>query len=262
MTATASLARLRSLRNRYDAAALREQRALLRALDRLPLRRWREVEALHEDLLFLCAFAGSAGIAREARARLASIGSRLRALPKHERGLGNDTGIAGSVTRHVYPFPIARWLARTEDLAIDWGGVGDETALDNVVRLNLVPAAAEAFDDGEYGTREFVGLARPAWARSDVSRPRCARLRELAARGAHRIHPARADLRRSAKPVRLARPRSGRARLAASRQGAGAGTDVRVARDARRAGVPIARWKPYIHEVRVTSKSTVDQTGP
>jgi hypothetical protein len=168
MTATATLARLRSLRNRYDATALREQRALLRALDRLLLRRWREVEALHEDLLFLCAFAGSAAIAREARARLASIGSRLGALPKRERVLGDDTGIAGSVTRHVYPFPIARWLAKTENLAIDWRGVGDETALDNVVRANLVPAAAEAFDDGEYGTREFVGLARPAWARSDV----------------------------------------------------------------------------------------------
>ena len=160
MTATATLARLRSLRNRYDAAALREQRALLRALDRLPLRRWREVEALHEDLLFLCAFAGSAGIVREALARLGSIGSRLRALPKRERGLGDDTGIASSVTRQVYPFPIVRWLAKTEDLAIDWGSARDETALDNIVRSNLAPAAAEAFDGGEYGTREFVGLAR------------------------------------------------------------------------------------------------------
>src|ERR1700746_2833297 len=120
MTARATLARLRSLRNRYDAAALREQRALLRAFDRLPLRRWREVEALHDDLLFLCAFAGSAAIAREARARLASIGAKLRALPRRERGLGDDTGIAGSITRHVYPFPIARWLAKTENLAIDW----------------------------------------------------------------------------------------------------------------------------------------------
>ncbi len=33
------------------------------------------------------------------------------------------------------------------------------------------------------------------------------------------------------------------------KEGAAAGTDVRVARDARRAGVPIARRKPHIHIV-------------
>jgi len=139
-----------------------------RALAGLKLRRWREVEALHEDLLFLCAFAGSAGIAGEARTGLAAIGSRMRALTRRERALGDDGGIAGSVTANVFAFPLARWLAKTEDLTIDWGAVGDEAALHNVVRVNLAPAAAEPFVDGEYGTREFVELARPAWARSDV----------------------------------------------------------------------------------------------
>jgi hypothetical protein len=111
MTAAAALARLRSVRNRYDASALREQRALLRVLDNLPLRRWRDVEALHEDLLFLCAFAGSAAIAREARTRLATFASRVGALPKKERELADDSGIAGSVTRHVYPRPPRRSTA-------------------------------------------------------------------------------------------------------------------------------------------------------
>jgi len=165
---TAPLARLRSLRNRYDEAALREQRTLLRGLGDLSLQRWRDVEALHEDLLFLCAFPGSAAIAREARAALVSFAARVRALPRRERDLADDSGVGGSVTRHVYPFPVARWLAATEDVAIDWRHVEDETALDAVVRAHLAPAAAEAFDSGDYSTREFVAVAQPAWARSDV----------------------------------------------------------------------------------------------
>ena len=168
MRAAASLQRLRSLRNQYSEAAQSELRALLRALRDFRSRRWSEVEALHEDLLFLCAFPASRAIHRGARAILQSMTELVGSLPRQERARADDTGIAGSVTRHIYPFPLARWLAQTQDAEIDWRSLDDESDLDAAVRPLLAPAAAEAFDSGDYGTREFVALARPAGMRSDL----------------------------------------------------------------------------------------------
>jgi len=168
MNAATALKRLRSLRNQYSETAQREVRALLRAMPAVRMRKWSEVAALHEDLLFLCAFPASVAVRRDARRLLQSMVERVAALPRRERLRGDDTGIAGSVTRHVLPFAVARSLAQAQQAEIDWRNVAAETDLDAVVRPLLAPAAAEAFDSGEYGTREFVALARPANARSDL----------------------------------------------------------------------------------------------
>lgn len=168
MSARAALDRLRSLRNRHHDDALREQRVLLREIAGTRLRRWRDLCALHDDLLFLFAFAGSAAIARAAGAALRATSQRLRALPASERGLADDSGIAGSVTRHVYPFPLAAWLARREAADIDWRNVADVTAIETALRTLLAPAAREGFDGGEYTAREFAAIARPAACRSDL----------------------------------------------------------------------------------------------
>jgi hypothetical protein len=166
----ALLHRLRALRNVYSAAAERELRALLRALASQPLRKWSEVAQLHEDLLFICAFPGSPALRRLARAGLRSIAARMRALSRAERALADDSGMAGSTTRHVFPFPVARWLAHEamEDAEIDWRNFEDPALLDGVVGALLTGAEREAFDSGEYGTREFIALARPTDADSDL----------------------------------------------------------------------------------------------
>jgi hypothetical protein len=92
---------------------------------------------------------------------LRAMSARMQHLPRAERARADDSGVAGAFTRHVYPFPIARLLARSENADVDWSNVEDETALDDVVRPLLAPAAQEAFDSGEFGTREFVRIARP-----------------------------------------------------------------------------------------------------
>ncbi len=167
MNAAAHLARLRSLRSRYGKDAQREQREVLAVIGALRLRTWHELEQLQQDLLFLCAFAGTAAVRRYARRLLATVGQRLRVLPRAARSRGDDSGIACSTTHHIYPFPVARWLARREEVEIDWRNVAD-TTLDAVVRTALTVAETEAFDSGEYGTREFVDLARPRAAKSDL----------------------------------------------------------------------------------------------
>ena len=168
------LAKLRSLRNAFSAEAERDQRALLREAERLRLRKWAQLSQLHEDLLFIAAFPASLATRRRARALLRTMSRRMQDLPRAERNRSDDSGIAGSITRHVYPFPIARALAATESAEVDWRNVEDESALDDVVRPLLAPAAQEAFDSGEYETREFVRLARPPdatdlrWLTSDA----------------------------------------------------------------------------------------------
>jgi hypothetical protein len=155
------LAKLRGLRNAFSAEAEREQRALLRETGSLRLRTWAQLCRLHEDLLFITAFPASLAAARQARAALRTMSRRVRELPRAERALADDSGIAGSVTRHVYPYPVARMLGASEAAEVDWSSVDDETAVDALVRPLLAPAAREAFDSGEYGTREFVRFARP-----------------------------------------------------------------------------------------------------
>jgi hypothetical protein len=162
------LAKLHGLRNAYSAQAERELRALLREAASLRLRKWSQLTQLHEDLLFIEAFPASPATRRQARALLRTMAQRMADLPRAERALADDSGIAGSTTRHVYPFPIAHMLGRDENAEIEWRDVEDENALDGVVRPILVPAAQEAFDSGEYGTREFVTLARPADAKTDL----------------------------------------------------------------------------------------------
>ena len=155
------LAKLRALRNAFSAEAERAQRALLRDVEGLRLRRWAQLSQLHEDLLFIAAFPASLATRRRARALLRTMARRMEDLPRAERDLADDSGIAGSITRHVYPFPIARALATAETADVAWRELEDEGALDDVIRPLLAPAAQEAFDSGEYGTREFAQLARP-----------------------------------------------------------------------------------------------------
>lgn len=166
----ATLARLRAVRNAYGASAEREKRALLTALDDLRLATAAQVAALHEDLLFLCAFPGSPGTRRRARRLLDEIGKRVRRLPRLRRSALDDTGIAGSVTRHVFPFPVAHWLARTvaSEVEIDWRHVDDASLLDGFVGALSRDAEREAFDGGDFATRDWIRLARRAGAQSDL----------------------------------------------------------------------------------------------
>jgi len=164
------LARLRATRNTFGAAAERDKRALLRALSAAKLVTPAQVSALHEDLLFLCAFPGSRATRALARRMLAGIGVRVRGLPKARRETLDDSGIAASTTRHVFPYPVARWIAHsaTADAEIDWRNVDDTAVLDALVRPLLTASEREAFDSGEFATREWVRRVRRADARSDL----------------------------------------------------------------------------------------------
>lgn len=166
----ALLARLRAVRGRYGADAEREKLRLLSALDALRLTTWKQLSALHDDLLFLRAFPGGASARRRTLRMLRGIGQRVRQLPRAQRVRADDSGIAGSTTRHVYPLPVAHWLAREApgDAEIDWRNLDDPACLDPVVSALAASAEGEAFDGGDFATREWIALARRAGAKSDL----------------------------------------------------------------------------------------------
>ena len=161
---------LRTLRHVFGENAEREKRLLLEQLRTVRLTTHAQVNALHEDLLFICAFPGASSTRALARRMLAGIGERLNRLASSQRRAAEDSGIAASATRHVFPYSIVQWLARTarDDLEIDWRNFDDPSRLDGFVGLLLCDAEREAFDGGEFTTREWIRLARRADARTDL----------------------------------------------------------------------------------------------
>ena len=166
-----ALQRLRSLRNRYGAPAEMEKRALLRQLRPARMVSCNELLALHEDLLFICAFPGAAATRTLARRMLAETAARLQRLPRAQQARADDTGMAGSTTRHVFPYPLAQWLTRMapSDIEVDWRGFDDPSRLDTLVGLLLCAAEREGFESGEFATRDWIRLARRAGAPTDLA---------------------------------------------------------------------------------------------
>jgi hypothetical protein len=166
-----ALKRLRGLRNTYGAPAEIEKRALLRQLRATRMSRCDELQALHEDLLFIGAFPGAPATRALARRMLAETAARLQRLPRAQRTHADDSGMAGSTTRHVFPYPLARWLARMAPTAIDvdWRGFDDPSRLDTLLGLLLSDAEREGFESGEFATRDWIRLARRAASPTDLA---------------------------------------------------------------------------------------------
>lgn len=156
----APLSRLHAIRHRYGAEARRDKLRLVRALLRTPPRSADGVRRLHDDLLFLRAFPDDLAVRDAAVAALQRMGARVRALPSGQRTRLDDSGMAGTTTRHTFAFGVARWLSdQNEDAEIDWPQVEETERLDPLLRLTLVQAEADAFDSGELSTREWLALA-------------------------------------------------------------------------------------------------------
>jgi hypothetical protein len=172
MTSSRSaLRQLRAIRNTYGIAAERIKRAQLQQVRAITLTTVAQVQALNEDLLFICAFPGSVATRSLARQMLDQMSVRLHGLPRRQQRAADDSGIAGSTTRHVFPWPLMRWLVDVaiDDVAIDWRILDDPSKLDTMLGLLLHGAEREAFESGEFTSRDWIRLARPAARGPDVA---------------------------------------------------------------------------------------------
>jgi hypothetical protein len=165
------LAELESLLADFTPGAAPRKRALLSALRGREVRTARDALALHRVASFLLAFPDDRAVYRAATALAAGFGARVARLPRAERAELDDSGIAGSVVRHVYTCAAARWLARRfpDDVEIDWRAYDAPDRLDPVLMPLLARAEEDTFDDTRAGITDWLGRAKGAFPHSDLA---------------------------------------------------------------------------------------------
>ena len=161
------LALLDELKRQTGAPAARR---ILRTLDKLNQRRFREAESLirfHEILLFLSAYPQSARVLSRAERILASFHRRIEWLQNIDADLSpfeepEVAGIVGTSMTSIFSYYIARWLARTRasEVEIDWEGYEDSARMGETWPRFLPLLEEDALVEANVPYREWLRAAR------------------------------------------------------------------------------------------------------
>jgi hypothetical protein len=179
------LAQLQRLLAAYGPDARNRKCALLAALLHARFARARDLARLQRLVCFLMAFPDDARVLRATLALAAVFHERVRRLPRAERERLDDSGMAATVTRHVYAASAVRWLiARfAAHVEIDWAAFTDD-ALQRVVLPLLHPLESDTVDLTPRTTRAWLEAARSdratralAWLLAQAPQDRAARAR-------------------------------------------------------------------------------------
>ena len=148
---------LHALRADFAPSADARRMALLARLARARPRRARDVEAAHDELLFLAAFPPSRTIWRRTVELLDAFASWNSALGPRARQALDDTGIAGSATTGALPWSCAQWLrAREQEVTLLIDDDATAARLEPLARAAITPAEEDHFDAGAWGAREYL----------------------------------------------------------------------------------------------------------
>jgi hypothetical protein len=151
---------LRDLRGRFDPEARNQKLTALAAVLVEGPQDAERCARVNDDLLFVRAFPDDPEVWEAARAGLAAIDEQVGSLSRKQRKLLDDSGIAGTTSRHTYSYGAARWMvSRGEKVSIDWSAYRKSEQLDPLIRQVLHPLEVDAFESGDYSTREWVELA-------------------------------------------------------------------------------------------------------
>ena len=165
-----ALNELLAIRNRYGSDAEQRKLELVEFLTKKPPQAVRALAKFHDCLLFLRAFPGSRDTLIAALLALDLFETWLRKTPRAARASLDDTGMAGSKSRHVFPFPIAHWLARRagDEAEIDWRHYDNVARLDPALRAVARASELDGVDSGHFSTREWIAIARRPDMPSDL----------------------------------------------------------------------------------------------
>jgi hypothetical protein len=168
--AAAALRELGRLLPVYAGSAAADKRRLLDELHALRLGTAKQALALQRIVCFLRAFPDDAAVHRAARRLADGFAARVARLPKAERERLDDSGAAGSRTRHVYVAPAARWMARRSPGAadLDWRADTADDAVAALVAPLLGPLEAEHADFSAPALRAWLAQARGEGAGGDL----------------------------------------------------------------------------------------------
>ena len=156
---------LRALEQRlsvYGGTAAGEKRRLLAELGAAHFARAKQLEALQRAVCFLSAFADDLAVHRAARRLAGGFAQRVARLPKTERERLDDSGAAGSLTRHHYAAAAARWMQQRFAGAaeVDWKADATADALAALITPRLQPMEAEAVDLSPARLRRWLAQAK------------------------------------------------------------------------------------------------------
>ena len=154
------LRELVDLHVQFTPDSARRKRELVELLARARLGSAREVERLHETLLFLRAYCDDALLQAAVERALEGFAVR-RDLRAHARELA-DSGIAGTQIYYRFFEPTARRLATTHPtrLHIDWPEFEHADLLERLLPLLLPYAESPALDEADLTLREWIERAR------------------------------------------------------------------------------------------------------
>jgi hypothetical protein len=158
----AALRELERLLADFDTGASARKRHLLAGLGSMRLHSARELSALQRIVCFLRAFPDDAAVHRAARRMANGFAGRIAQLPRAERDSLDDSGTAGSRTRHVYAAAAVQWMARrfAPSVDIDWDAPEAAGAAGAVLAPLFDPLEAESVDLSASGIRAWLAQAR------------------------------------------------------------------------------------------------------
>jgi len=154
----------------FGPGASARKRALLNSLRNVRLGRAHDLIALQRIICFLRAFPDDASVCRAARRAAAEFPARVARLPRSERARLDDSGMAGTVTRNVYAFAPARWIAQRFPLTteIDWNAYESPESLAPLLQPLLDPLEDEHTEFDAAGVRAWMRSARSQHRGSDL----------------------------------------------------------------------------------------------
>jgi hypothetical protein len=139
----------------------RRKRELLAVLATARFGRARDLLRLQRIICFITAFPEDGRVLRAARVLADTFHERIRRLPRAERARLDDSGMAGTVTRHVYCASAARWLAQRfgANVELNWPSLSGD-AVEALLAPSLHPLERDALEFTRRTTRRWLERAR------------------------------------------------------------------------------------------------------
>ena len=155
------IAALAALERSLATRDARRKRELLAALATGRFRRARDLVRLQRIICFIIAFPEDGRVLRAARVLADTFHECVRHLPQAERSRLDDSGMAGTVTRHIYCESAARWLAERfgASVELDWTALSGDTVA-TLLEPSLHPLEREALEFTRRTTRRWLVRAR------------------------------------------------------------------------------------------------------
>ncbi len=171
MSNASLLRQLHDQRSRRGAGNAQQLATVLTSLVAPRITSASALHQLHDDALYVRAFAETAEVRVAADCVLGGIGARVRRLSARARQSLDDSGVAGASTSASYAWPVAEWLARHHppESDIDWGQLDDPARLDALLRPLMLHAEEDEFDSGMVTTREWLRAAKGRSVASDLA---------------------------------------------------------------------------------------------